>query len=76
MDVDNETLTNACLERYKSLLKYYRGKYKRIKTQKIVLDLLIFAVSSGGITCRSLPVHHYSHWLRLVDCCLVDLPKH
>ena len=46
---DDKNLLISLSERYTALLAKYHKKYKKIRIRKIVLDMIIFAISSGGI---------------------------
>lgn len=42
-------LLESNLGRYTDLLKYYKSKYKRIRSRKIVLDIVCFTITSSGV---------------------------
>ena len=46
---DDKNLLISLSERYTAMLVEYHKKYKKIRIRKIVLDMIIFAISSGGI---------------------------
>ena len=46
---DDKNLLISLSERYTAMLVEYHKKYKKIRLGKILLDMIIFAISSGGI---------------------------
>ena len=46
---DDKNLLISLSERYTAMLVEYHKKYKKIRLRKILLDMIIFAISSGGI---------------------------
>ena len=46
---DDKNLLISLSERYTTMLAKYQKKYKKIRIRKIALDMIIFAISSGGI---------------------------
>ena len=46
---ENKDFLEANCQRYMMLYKQYKVKMKKIRTRKILLDTVIFAVSSGGV---------------------------
>ena len=46
---DDKNLLVSLSERYTAMLVEYHKKYKKMRLRKILLDMVIFAISSGGI---------------------------
>ena len=46
---DDKNLLISLSERYTAMLVEYHKKYKNTRLRKILLDMIIFAISSGGI---------------------------